>query len=63
MFVSWASQNLRPASFRGVAFDVAESAGRSGGRAIVTHEFPLRDLPFNEDLGAATHTYEIDAVL
>lgn len=41
---------LLPASFRGVPFVAAAGAG-SGGRRIVTHEFPLRDEPYTEDLG------------
>ncbi len=63
MLASWASQTLRPASFRGVPFAVFDNADRSGGRAIVTHEFPLRDQPCNEDLGEATHTYQVEAVV
>ena len=43
-------ENLRPASFRGVAFEV-ESHSESGGRRVELHEYPLRDTPYAEDLG------------
>lgn len=38
------------ASFRGVPFFV-EDSDRSGGRRLVTHEFPFRDDPTVKDLG------------
>lgn len=41
---------LLPASFRGVEFKV-DTAGKAGGRRGVTHEFPKRDTPSDEDLG------------
>lgn len=41
---------LQPASFRGVPFKV-ESADGSGGRRAETHEYPMRDTPWTEDLG------------
>ena len=43
-------ENLRPASFRGVAFEVG-SHSESGGRRVELHEYPLRDAPYAEDLG------------
>ncbi len=51
---------LRPASFRGVPFlvDVAEGMG---GRRLVTHEFPLRDTPFTEDLGRLPRLFRLEA--
>ena len=45
-----------PASFRGVPFYV-ESSGITAGRRTVTHEYPLRDEPYTEDLGRATREY------
>ena len=51
---------LRPASFRGVPFVVDVAAGE-GGRRIVTHEFPLRDQPYTEDLGRAAQRHRIRA--
>ena len=52
--------HVRPASFRGVPF-VVDSADGDGGRRIVTHEFPLRDKPFTEDLGRAAQRHRIRA--
>lgn len=47
------------ASFRGVPF-LVEAAERGGGRRVVVHEFPFRNLPFVEDLGAKAVTFRID---
>jgi len=52
--------NLRPASFRGVPFFVDTEEG-NGGRRTVTHEFPLLDDPFVEDMGRKTRTFTLDA--
>ena len=52
-------ENLRPASFRGVAFFV-ETEEYSGGRRTVTHEFPLNDDPYVEDMGRKGRTYSLD---
>jgi prophage DNA circulation protein len=41
---------MGPATFRGVPFFIAQ-AELMGGRRTVTHEYPLRDVPFVEDLG------------
>lgn len=43
---------LRPASFRGVPFQV-ESTDMGAGRRTQLHEYPQRDKPFVEDLGRA----------
>ena len=51
---------LWPASFRGVPFHV-KTESLKGGRRIVTHEFPNRDEPFHEDLGASKKEYPITA--
>lgn len=56
---SWRN-NLRPSSFRGVPFYVDAASG-SGGRRLVTHEFPLRNAPAIEDLGKAANRYRIRA--
>lgn len=42
--------DLRPASFRGVPFEV-ESHNRTGGRKLAVHDYPFRDDPYAEDLG------------
>jgi prophage DNA circulation protein len=47
------SDNLRPASFRGVPFQV-ESTDLGAGRRTQLHEYPQRDKPYVEDLGRAT---------
>lgn len=47
------------ASFRGVPFFVSTSE-RSGGRRVVTHEFPLRAKPFVEDLDARAKKFRVD---
>ena len=53
---------LLPASFRGVPFYV-ERHGVQGGRRLAVHEYPLRDLPYAEDLGRRARAYAIEAVL
>lgn len=53
---------LRPASFRGVLFEV-DSHTESGGRRLARHEYPLRDLPFAEDLGRKAGQWQIEAFL
>lgn len=57
--VDFAGRELIGASFRGVPFFV-ENAQRSGGRRVVVHEFPLRDVPFVEDLGRRSRTFPIE---
>lgn len=57
--MSW-REDLRPASFRGVLFDVEGDSG-SFGRRVQVHEYPQRDKPWAEDLGRATRTFEITA--
>lgn len=55
-------ENLHPASFRGVAFEV-ESHSESGGRRVELHEYPLRDTPYAEDLGKKAGKWQIEAFL
>lgn len=50
---------LRPASFRGLAFEVTASTTKIG-RRTVRHEYPLRDEPAVEDLGRATREFRLD---
>ena len=47
------SEQLQPASFRGVPFEV-EASGITVGRRTVVHEYPQRDRPYGEDMGRAT---------
>lgn len=50
--------HLRKASFGGVGFEV-ESGSLTFGRRVVTHEYPMRDMPYTEDLGRAARLYSI----
>lgn len=52
--------NLRPASFRGIPFEVT-GADQSGGRRSVTHEYPQKDKPFSEDMGRKAREFSITA--
>lgn len=47
------SEQLQPASFRGVPFEI-EASGITVGRRTVVHEYPQRDRPYVEDMGRAT---------
>lgn len=51
-------KSLFPASYKGVPFFV-EVDQEDGSRRIVEHEFPMRDFPYNEDLGEGVRHYEI----
>lgn len=55
-------KTLHPASFKSVPFQT-ERDEEEGGRRIVSHEFPNRDDPFNEDLGEAKREYDVTAYL
>ena len=57
--MTW-KDSLRPASFRGVPFHVQDQ-DFEGGRRTVTHEYPLRDEPYVEDLGRGARTFSVDA--
>lgn len=50
---------MGPATFRGVPFYV-DTSERVGGRRLVTHEYPGRDLPFREDLGARSREFPVE---
>jgi hypothetical protein len=51
---------IRPASYKGVPFGVID-AQDARGRNTVTHEFPLRDKVFLEDMGRAKRTIQLTA--
>lgn len=53
-------EDLRPAAFRGVAFQVVD-ADAEGGRRLVDREFPQRDEGSNEDLGRRKRRYRVRA--
>lgn len=57
--MAWRDQ-LRPASFRGIAFSLEEHEA-SGGRKTVPHEYPLRDDAYVEDLGRRARSYTLQA--
>lgn len=57
--MTWRAQ-IRPASFRGVSFGVT-GASLEAGRRTVLHEFPQRDEPFAEDMGAASQKFTLEA--
>lgn len=60
--MSLLKMQLRQASFRGVAFAVS-SATNNAGRRTALHEYPLRDTPYVEDLGRATRTFSLTAII
>lgn len=53
----WRSR-LQPGSFRGVPFYIDEG-GQEGGRRWVHFEYPLRDLPYSEDLGRSQRRFSL----
>lgn len=55
-------QQLQAASFRGIAFKVADTE-TIFGRRNVTHEYPLRDSTYPEDLGMKAREYTINAYI
>lgn len=55
-------KELRPASFRGIQFDL-ESDDKSFGRGIVTHKFVGRDQHAHEDMGAKVEGISLVAVV
>lgn len=57
--MSW-RDDLRPASYRGVAFHVMQSSEHFG-RKTVLHRYPLRNKAYLEDLGRDVDVYELDA--
>lgn len=57
--MSWRDE-LRQASFRGVAFKVAVNS-KTGGRRGVTYEFPKRDDTLDEDMGRRVRRRNVSA--
>lgn len=53
-------ESLRPASFRGVAFEVEGHEHQTGRRGQL-HEYPQRDKPYFEDLGLKAREFTVDA--
>lgn len=57
--MSW-KDSLRDASFRGISFFV-ESHNADFGRRNVLHEYPLRDVPYSEDMGRKQQGFSVEA--
>lgn len=53
---------IQPASFRDVQFFVKSHSGNFG-RRVISHEFPFSDLPFTEDLGKKSRSFQIEGFL
>ena len=56
------ADNLHPASFRGVPFQI-NGADLGAGRRVQVHEYPQRDMPWVEDLGRASREIALEAFL
>ncbi len=59
--MAWKDQ-LQPASYRGIVFDVVNDQGQFGRRSTL-HEYPFRDIPVSEDLGRRAREFRISAIL
>lgn len=57
--MSWREELKGTASFRGVPFRTTDAAIGVGRRSVL-NEYPLRDTPYNEDLGRRARLYEIE---
>lgn len=57
--MGWREQ-LRPASFKGVPFFVADHEAEYG-RRLVANEYPFRDTPYTEDMGRAVRRWTVTA--
>ena len=55
-------ENLRPASYRGISFEIPDD-NSDFGRRVETHEYPGRDQPYHEDLGQSSQGFNIQAVI
>lgn len=51
---------LQPASFRGISFGVRD-VDTTIGRRNVLHEYPMRDVPYSEDLGRKAREFSVNA--
>lgn len=58
----WVGANLRPGALRGLLFYVRSSEENSV-RRWVTHEFPGRDEPWHEDMGAKTQSFSVEGLI
>ena len=58
----WVGANLRPGALRGLLFYV-RSSEETSVRRWVTHEFPGRDEPWHEDMGAKTQSFSVEGLI
>ncbi len=56
--MNWRTQ-FQQGSFRGVPFLLDAADGQIGRRTVV-HEYPLRDLPYPEDMGRQARAFDLD---
>jgi len=59
--MSWRDQ-MQKGSFRGAPFFTVTAGGQFGRRNIV-HEYPLRDVPYAEDMGRRARQFDIEALV
>ena len=59
--MSW-HDSLQEATFRGVPFQY-EDHNLQGGRRVASHEFPLLDTPYTEDMGRKQRKYTLNALV
>lgn len=50
--------SLVPASFKGAVFKI-DTGSKESGRRIVEHEFPMRDIPWGEDMGRRARRFRV----
>lgn len=55
-------ERIQQGSFRGAVFDVLDHDA-AFGRRVEVHEYPLRDLPWTEDLGRAARHWTVQCVV
>lgn len=53
---------LRKASFRGISFEVPQD-DKGFGRRVQTYEYPGRDTPGHDDMGAAVNVINVTAII
>ena len=59
--MSW-EESYRKGSFRGVPFVTKDDLLRGGRRGVV-HEYPMRNLPYPQDIGKKARRYQLNAIL
>ena len=59
--MTWRAK-MQPASFRGAGF-LVEDADGDVGRRLAVHEYPMRDLPYAEDLGRKARIFKVTGLV